>query len=338
VLEQLVARLEGAEAGLAFASGMGAITAAIMTGLTAGDRIVADASLYGRTAALIAGPLAALGVRPVFADLSDVSVAAQVLAEPTAVVVVESIANPLLDIPDIGGLARLAHDAGARLIVDNTIATPYHCRPLMRGADLVVHSGSKYLGGHSDAISGVLAGSAAVIAGARELMVTLGSPASPFDCWLTARGMKTLALRMAAASANAERVAAFLGGCEGTCTTVRYPGLASHPQHERAQELLERGFGAMLSFELSGGRPAAGRFVRALQQIRLAPSFGDVSTTISSPASVSEKPAAGGARDSTLPPGLLRLSLGAEHPDDIILDLQRGLAAAACAGGGRACA
>jgi cystathionine beta-lyase/cystathionine gamma-synthase len=328
VLERLLARLEGAEAALACASGMGAISAAVMTGLRTGDRIVADEALYGRTAALIAGPLAALGIRPVFADLSDMSAAEQALAEPAAAVIVESISNPLLVIPDISGLATLAHRAGARLIVDNTLATPYHCRPLAHGADLVVHSGSKYLGGHSDAISGVLAGTAQIVRQARDMMITLGSPAAPFDCWLTARGMKTLALRMAAASANAERISDFLSGCEGIIRDVRYPGLPSHPQHERARDQLERGFGAIVTFEVSGGRSAAARFIRGLRHIRLAPSFGDISTTIASPAAVPEKPT-DGACPKMLPPGQLRLSAGVEHADDIMLDLKRGLALAA---------
>jgi cystathionine gamma-synthase len=337
VLERLVARLENAEAALACASGMGAIAAAVMAGLKTGDRIVADEALYGRTAALIAGPLAAFGVRPVFADLSDLSKAEQALAEPTAAVIVESISNPLLAVPDIKELARLAHHAGARLIVDNTLATPYHCRPLAHGADLAVHSGSKYLGGHSDAISGVLAGSGRLVGQARELMITLGSPASPFDCWLTARSIKTLALRMAAASANAARLAAFLGGWEGTVSAVRYPGLRSHSGYERAEDLFERGFGAIVSFELSGGRSAAGRLIRGLRHIRLAPSFGDISTTIASPASVPER-SAGSANDATFPAGLLRLSAGVEHPDDIIADLRRGLVRAAQRRGGMTCA
>ena len=337
VLERLVARLEGAEAGLACASGMGAISAAIMAGLETGDRIVADKALYGRTAALIAGPLAALGVRSVIADLGDTCAAARALSEPAAAVVVESISNPLLSVPDIGALSRLAHDAGARLIVDNTIATPYHCRPLLLGADLVVHSGSKYLGGHSDAISGVLAGRAQLVEAARELMVTLGSPAAPFDCWLTARGIKTFALRMAAASANAERIAGYLSGCEGDVSKVLFPGLLSHPHHARAAEQFERGFGAMVTFELSGGRAAAGRFVRALRHIHLAPSFGDVSTTIAAPASVPEGRAAGNGTESSCQPGLLRLSAGVEHIDDIIADLRRGLDAAARQHGERTC-
>lgn len=328
VLEQLVARLEGAEAALACASGMGAIAAALLAGLRAGDRIVASDALYGRTAGLIAGPLTDLGVQAVFVDLTDEATAAKALTRPAAAVIVETISNPLLTVPDLPTLARLAHQAGARLIVDNTFATPYHCRPLRYGADLVVHSGTKYFGGHSDVTNGVIAGSEALIAQARQVMTTFGAPASPFDCWLTVRGIKTLALRMERASANAEQLAAFLAGCERTVAAVHYPGLPSHPQHVRARELLEHGSGAMISFELRGGETAASAFVRGLRNIRLAPSLADVSTTISHPSKTSHRGLGEAARQAAgIRPGLIRLSVGIEHVDDISADLQRGLEA-----------
>jgi len=324
VLERHVSRLEGAPAGLACASGMGALSAALMATLQAGDRVIASEALYDRTAMLIKGPLAALGIRPLFVDLSDLAVAAQALAEPTAVVIAESISNPLLSVVDIGRLAGLAHLAGACLVVDNTLATPYHCRPLAHGADVVVHSGSKYLGGHSDTMTGVVAGPTDLIARAREVMVTLGSPAGAFDCWLTARGLKTLAVRMARASANAERVAAYLAGYEGAVRRVHYPGLPPHA-NGTARRVLERGFGAMVTFEVNGGREAASAFVRALRWIRLAPSFGDVCTTVAYPDGMRE----GQSNVPTgWPAGLIRLSAGIEDPEDILADLRRGLTAA----------
>lgn len=330
VLEQLVARLEGAEAGLACASGMGAIAAALLTGLKAGDRIVASDALYGRTAGLINGPLAALGVQPAFVDLTDQGAATRALAEPAVAVIVETISNPLLTIADLPALACLAHAAGARLIVDNTFATPYHCKPLLHGADVVVHSGTKYFGGHSDVTNGVLVGDTDFVKQARQVMTTFGSPASPFDCWLTARGIKTLALRMERASANAQAVATYLSGCEDSIVAVHYPGLPSHGQHERAGTLLAHGYGAMVAFELCGGEAAASAFVRGLQRIRLAPSLADVSTTISHPSKTSHRGFSEEARQkSGIRPGLIRLSVGIEHPDDIIADLRTGLAAAA---------
>ncbi len=327
-LGALVARLEGAEAGLAAATGMAAITAAVLTGLRSGDRIVAGHELYGRTMAMLRGPLAALGVETEFVDLCDTDAAARALATPAKLVFAESVSNPLLNIPDLPALADLAHRAGARFVVDNTFATPYHCKPLEFGADVVLHSGTKYLGGHSDVTIGVLAGTAPFIKEARTTLVAFGATASPFDCWLTVRGIKTLALRMERASANALRAAQFLAGQRGVAR-VAYPGLASHPQHERACRLLRGGCGAMAAFELKGGEPAASAFVRGLRRIKLAPSLADVSTTISHPAKTSHRGYSAAEREAIgITPGLIRLSVGIEHADDIIADLAGGLAAA----------
>lgn len=328
VLGGIVARLERAEAGLATATGMAAIAAALLPGLKQGDRIVASDDLYGRTMSLLRGPLAALGVDTEFADLTSTAAAARALAAPAAAVIVESVSNPLLRVADLPALADLAHAAGARLVVDNTFATPYHCRPLEYGADVVVHSGTKYLGGHSDVTIGVLVGRAEFVQAAQVSVTTFGASASPFDCWLTARGIKTLALRMERASANAAAAAEFLTQQPGVAR-VEYPGLVEHPQHARAQLLLAHGYGAMVSFELRGGEPAASRFVRALRRIRLAPSLADVSTTISHPAKTSHRGLSAQQREALgITPGLIRLSVGIEHLDDIVADLGRGLRAA----------
>jgi len=328
VLADLVARLEGAETGVAAASGMGAIAAAIMSGLKQGDRLVAGHDLYGRTMGMLRTSLAALGVSTDFVDLTDTDAAAAALAQPATAVIVESVSNPLVRIPDLPALAELAHRAGARLIVDNTFASPYHCRPLAFGADVVVHSGTKYLGGHSDVTNGVLVGSVDFVQQARSFIVTFGASASPFDCWLTARGIKTLAVRMQKASANALQICCFLAGCPEV-EAVHYPGLSSHPHHQRARSLLCDGFGAMAAFELRGGEAAASRFVKGLKHIRLAPSLADVSTTISHPAKTSHRGYTAEQREAIgVFPGLIRLSVGIEHADDIIEDLRRGLDAA----------
>jgi len=328
-LESSVARLEGAEAGLACASGMGALTSALLAASHPGGRIVADRALYSRTSTLIAGPLLSLGLPPTFANLSDPEVAERTLAEPVAAVVIESISTPFLTIPDLGRLAEFTHAAGGLLIVDNTVATPYHCHPIEHGADVVVHSGSKYLGGHSDTLSGVLVGTRALVARAREIMVTLGSPAAPFDCWLTVRGLKTLALRMARASSNAEQIASFCGRRKRGVRRLFYPGLCSHPQHDRAVAQLDRGFGALIALDLLSGARAASAFVRALRWIPLAPSFGDISTTVAYPAGLQD-----GMGDTAICggyelEGLIRLSVGIEDADDIIADLELALDAAA---------
>jgi len=329
VLGELVARLEGAETGLAAASGMGAITAAILPGLKHGDRIVAGHDLYGRTMGLLRGPLAGLGVRTDFVDLTDTAAAEQALSAPASVVIVESLSNPLLRVPDLPELAVLAHRAGARLVVDNTFTSPYHCRPLEHGADVVVHSGTKYLGGHSDVTNGVLVGSTEFVRQARAVLVVYGISASPFDCWLTTRGIKTLALRMERAAANAQVVAAYLAARPQVAAT-HYPGLAGHAQHDRAARLFTGGYGAMVAFELRGGEPAVSRFVRGLHSIRLAPSLADVSTTISHPAKTSHRGYTAEEREQIgIGPGLIRLSVGIEHVDDIIADLGRGFAASA---------
>ncbi|HTE83302.1 MAG TPA: PLP-dependent aspartate aminotransferase family protein [Dehalococcoidia bacterium] len=328
-LEHLVARLEGGQVGLACASGMGAIAAALLADLRSGSRVVASTALYGPTAALLAGPLTGFGVEAVFVDIADPAAVEAALATPTAAVIVETISNPLLRIPDMRLLARSAHAAGARLIVDNTFASPYHCRPLAYGADVVVHSGTKYLGGHSDVTIGVVTGASEVIDRARAIMTSFGAPASPFDCWLTVRGIKTLALRMERSSANALAIAEYLETQPGVVAAVHYPGLKSHPQHKLAAGLLERGWGAMVSFDLRGGEPAASAFVRGLRRVRLAPSLGDVSTTISHPAKTSHRSLGEeGRRDAGIGLGLIRLSAGIEHRDDIIADLDLGLAAA----------
>src|SRR6185437_6135470 len=310
---------------------MAAIAAAILPGLKQGDRVVAGHDLYGKTAALLRGPLAALGVQTQFLDLTDDAAAEQALREPAAVVVVESIANPRLRVPDIARLAVLAHGAGGRLVVDNTFATPYHCRPLALGADVVVHSGTKYFGGHSDVTIGALVADAAFVGLARATLSTFGASASPFDCWLTARGIKTLALRMERASANAQRVAEFLLK-QPEVLRVEYPGLAGHEHHARAAAQFERGFGAMVTFELRGGEAAASRFVRGLQRIRFAPSLADVSTTLSHPAKTSHRGYSAAQREALgISGGLIRLSVGIEHEADITADLCTGLARASAA-------
>jgi cystathionine beta-lyase/cystathionine gamma-synthase len=326
-LEQLIARLEGAEAGLACASGMGAIAAALLSTAKPGSRIVASNALYGPTAGLLAGPLAGFGIAPVFVDATNEVEVERALDEATSALLVETISNPLLRVPDLTRLAALAKKSEACLIVDNTFASPYHCRPLAHGAGLVVHSGTKYLGGHSDVTIGVITGDRARIEAARASMAIFGAPASPFDSWLTLRGIKTLALRMERASANALQIAERVA-TEQAVAAVHYPGLRSHPDHDIAIGTLERGFGAMVSFDLRGGEAAASAFVRGLRRIRLAPSLGDVATTISHPAKTSHRSMGEEARRAAgIGPGLIRLSVGIEYSGDILADLSLGLAA-----------
>jgi cystathionine beta-lyase/cystathionine gamma-synthase len=327
-LERQIAKLEGGDVGLACASGMGAIAASLLPGLKAGSRIVAAAALYGRTAALLKGPLAGLGVVSEFVELEDQQGWKRALGQPAAAVIVETISNPLLRLADLDRLAPQAREAGARLIVDNTFATPYHCRPLEHGADVVVHSATKFLGGHSDVTNGVVVGSEQFIRDARYAMSTFGAPASPFDCWLVLRGIRTLALRMERASHNALEIARFLEAQPGV-VAVHYPALESHPDYPVARELLRRGCGAMVSFDLEGGEAAASSFIRGLARIQLAPSLGDVSTTVSHPAKTSHRSLSEQERrDAGIGGGLIRLSAGIEDLQDLLVDLESGLVAA----------
>ena len=325
LLEEAVARLEGAEDALATASGMAAISAALLAALAPGDHVVAADLLYGRTLQLLRDGVGRFGVETTFVDPLDLGAVAAALRPATKLIFVETIANPLLRVPDLRALATLAHERGARLMVDHTFASPYLCRPLALGADLVVHSGTKYLGGHSDATSGLLAADRAFVATARRSASTWGAPLAALDAWLTLRGMKTLALRMERACANALAVARFLAAHPAVVAT-HYPGLEDHPDHAIAAGLFGDEFGAMVSFEVAGGRAGAERFIRAVRHIPFAPSLADVTTTLSHPATTSHR---------GLPPderarlgvtdGLIRLSVGIEAADDIIADLERGL-------------
>jgi cystathionine beta-lyase/cystathionine gamma-synthase len=326
--EQVVAHLEGSQAGLACASGMGAISAALLAIAQRGSRVVASNALYGPTVGLLSGPLTEFGIEPVFIDATEIE-QVQAALPGAAVLLVETVSNPLLRVPDLDRLAQLANRHGVCLVVDNTFATPYHCRPLAHGAGLVVHSGTKYLGGHSDVTIGVLAGDPQRINAARASMAIFGAPASPFDSWLTLRGIRTLALRMERSSANAAAIAKYLANDAPAVACVYYPGLPSHHDHEIAKRMLERGFGAMVAFDLRGGEAAASAFVRGLQRIRLAPSLGDVATTVSHPAKTSHRSLGEQARlDTGIGPGLIRLSVGIENVSDILDDLRRGLQAA----------
>jgi cystathionine beta-lyase/cystathionine gamma-synthase len=250
------------------------------------------------------------------------------LPEDTAVVLTETISNPLLGVADIPRLAAAAHRVGAKLVVDNTFATPYHCRPLALGADLSIHSATKFLSGHSDLVAGVASGTAGVIAPIRAAIKTFGATLGPFEAWLALRGLRTLHLRMARHAENALAVARFLEA-QPAVGAVRYPGLPSHPHHAIAREILMHGCSGMVSFELAGGQPAVERFLERFRLIRFAASLGDVSTTVSHPATTSHRGLSAEARRAAgIGGGLLRLSVGIEAAGDIVVDLGRGLAAA----------
>jgi cystathionine beta-lyase/cystathionine gamma-synthase len=323
-LEQLMAALEAAPAGLVTASGMAAISAALINLARAGDRVVASAALYGATTRLLREELDRFSVAVSFVDITDLDAVRTALHPDARVLLVETLANPRLELSDIPRLAELCRDAGAALVVDNTFATPCLLRPLDHGADVVVHSLTKFIGGHSDLTLGALAGSAGFVAEARARVSAWGLAANPFEAWLALRGAATLPLRMERACRNAAELAAWLEA-HGRVRRVHYPGLPSHPQHERCTELLRSG-GAMLAFELDD-EAAVDRFIRALRLVPFSPSLGDAATTLSYPAKTSHRALSAERRAQLgITDGLIRLSVGIDAVEDVVADLDQALA------------
>jgi cystathionine gamma-synthase len=322
-LAQCLAALEEGAAALAFASGMAAEDCLLRTLCSPGDRVLIPDDSYGGTYRLFAQVLAGWGVDYEVVPISDVAaVRERLAAAPARCVWAETPTNPLLNIADIRGLAQAAHEAGAMLVVDNTFASPYLQQPLTLGADAVVHSTTKYLGGHSDVIGG-----AAVFADAdlaERVAFTqnaTGSVAGPFDAWLTLRGIKTLAARMDRHCRNAMRIAQMLAE-HPAVAEVFYPGLPSHPGHKIAQEQM-RAFGGMVSFRLLAGEEAAVRTCGQTRVFTLAESLGGVESLIEHPARMTHASVAGTAL--AVPGDLIRLSVGIEDCDDLIHDLRQAL-------------
>jgi len=328
-LETAVAALEGGEAALAYASGMAAIHGALLgAGARAGATVVAAQDVYGATYALLNRVLTTQGVAVRFVDGTDTAAVAAAVAETRpAALICETISNPLLKLADVPRLAKIAHAAGAALIVDNTFASPYLCRPLAHGADIVVHSATKYLGGHGDVLGGVVVTSAERRAALNELNKLVGGNLGPQEAWLVLRGLKTLPLRLERQCDNAARIATWLAD-HPQVAAVNYPGLAAHPQHALAARLLERGaFGAMISFDLrNGSQKTVFRFMEALKLALPATTLGDVYSLVLYPAGSSHRALDSEARRRVgIGDGLVRLSVGIEDPEDIIADLDQAL-------------
>ena len=323
-----VAELEGAEAGFAFASGMGAIHAALGTVLSAGDRVVATHASYGTTRAQLRGVFGRLGVTTEFVDVTDLAAVERALAEaPTRVLYAETIANPTIVVADHVALADLAHRFGALYIVDNTFASPYLCRPIELGADLVAESATKYLAGHSDVMAGVVCGATSLVHRVRDFQVDTGASLDPHAAFLAMRGLSTLALRMERHSTTGAALAIWLEAQPGVAR-VWYPTLASHPQHDVATRELARG-GGMLAFELDGGRAAGAAVIDTLTIPVRTASLGSVFTIVSHPPSTTHRQLDDAALAAAgITPGLLRCSVGLEDLDDLVADFSRALAAA----------
>jgi O-acetylhomoserine (thiol)-lyase len=358
VLEQRVAALEGGVAGLAFASGQAAETAALLTLCSAGDEIVATTRLYGGTVTLLSATLSRLGINTVWVDSDEPEDFATAITDRTKVVYLETVGNPRLTIPDLAGIADVAHDRNVPVLVDNTTATPALCRPIEHNCDLVVHSLTKYLGGHGNSIGGLLVDSGrfpwdsgrfadfvepdpayhgmrfyetfgnltfAIRARVRALR-DMGGCLSPFNAFLILQGVETLSLRMARHSENALAVARFLQE-HPKVSWVLYPGLPSHPSYERATRYLPNGASSLVGFGVEGGLPAGRQFIESLELFSHLANIGDTRSLAIHPASTThqqlseeEQLAAG------VTPDFVRLSIGIETLDDILADLDQALA------------
>ncbi|TAN34342.1 aminotransferase class I/II-fold pyridoxal phosphate-dependent enzyme [bacterium] len=325
MLERAVAELEGAEAGVATASGMAALHAAILALAPRPATVVATRELYGGTLALLRQDLEPAGYKTQLVDLVDLEAVRRAL-EGAGLVLAETITNPLCRVPDMEAIAAMTNDRGVPLLVDNTFATPMLCRPLDLGATMVVHSATKYIGGHSDLVAGVIAGSAPAIAAARSRSVRTGTPLGPFDAWLALRGMRTLDVRMRRHSDNSLALARAMRRLPGVAC-VHHPLLEESPSFEVASRLLPRGAGGMMAFDLEGGRPAVQRMLSRFQLVSFAASLGGVETTISYPEITSHRSLTPSERAEVgVGPGTVRVSVGIEDPDDIVLDFNQALA------------
>jgi len=322
-LEQCLAALEGGSAALAFASGMAAEDGLLRTVCSPGDHVLIPDDAYGGTYRLFARVLSGWGLSHSVVPMSDLAAVREQLAvRPVRMIWTETPTNPLLNIADIRALAQAAREAGAMLVVDNTFASPYLQQPLALGADAVVHSTTKYLGGHSDVIGGaVVVADPALAERIAFIQNATGGVPGPFDAWLTLRGTKTLAVRMDRHSRNAMRVAQMLAE-HPAVAEVFYPGLPTHPGHKTAQEQM-RAFGGMVSFRLLAGEEAAVRACGRTRLFTLGESLGGVESLIEHPARMTHASVAGSALE--VPADLIRLSVGIEDCDDLLDDLRQAL-------------
>ena len=323
-VEATIASLEGGEAALAFGSGMGAVSAAIFAHLAAGDHAVLGSALYSGTTEVARSLLPRYGIETTFVEAFDLDQVKKAVRKNTRLILVETPTNPTLQICDLEGIARIGKEAGVLTAADNTFASPVNQNPLGHGIDLVLHSMTKYIGGHSDLTAGVVVGKKAAVERCWTFLKLFGACLSPFEAWLLIRGLKTLPLRVERQNRSAHEVAQFLAA-HPAIERVYYPGLPTHPRHQLARKQM-RGFGGMVSFELRGGAAAGARLVDSVRLITLAVSLGGAESLIVHPASTTHGMLSEEAlKAAGLTPGLLRLSVGLEEPLDIIRDLAQAI-------------
>jgi len=325
-LEDCVAALEGGEHGMAFGSGCAAATTLFLS-LSAGDHIVSSDDVYGGTFRILDKVMKPLGIETTWVDMTNPQNVAEAMRPETKLVFIETPTNPMLKVVDIAALTKIGHAGGAKVAVDNTFATPVLQRPLSLGADIVVHSMTKYLNGHSDVVGGVAVSSdAELVEKLRFLQNSVGAVPSPFDCFLVLRGLKTLAVRMKGHVESAQKIARFLEA-RPEVERVYYPGLESHPQHALAMKQM-KGPGGMISFVVKGGLPAARRFLETTELFTLAESLGGVESLIEHPAIMTHGSVPKEQREALgIVDGFIRLSVGLEGVDDLVADLERALEA-----------
>ena len=325
MLEDLVATLEGAEAAVACASGMGATTALILGLFEAGDHLVAARDLYGSTAAFLRDETRRLGVETAFVDATDPERILGALTARTRAVFVEALSNPLLRLVDLPAIAPELSRRGIELIVDSSLASPAVLCPIEHGASIVMHSLTKFISGHGDVTGGLVLGRAEAMARVRNAMIRAGTNLGPFDAWLATRGARTLAVRLERQCATALRLAELLDG-HPAVARVHYPGLPSHPQRALAKQLMPRRQGAILSLDLAGGALAVERFMERTKLLEFAPSFGDVATTWTYPVRTSHRRVSEADLAAMgIGPGLVRVSAGLEDAEDLGSDLTSAL-------------
>ncbi len=324
VVQKRVAQLEGAEAALVLSSGMGATACALLALLRPGDHLVSSAWIYGGTRRLFTDEFVTMGIEVTYADPDERRVWRSSIRKNTRAIFVESPVNPTSRVLDVAQIATMAKGQGVALVVDSTLASPINCRPLSHGADVVIHSATKYLNGHHDILCGVVAGTAPYIDEVKKKMAVWGQAPDPFACWLLERGLKTLDVRVKRCNENAIRIAEWCS-TRPEISKVHYVGLPDHRDHEIAKRMLD-GFGGLLAIELAGGAAAADGFVRKVRLITYAASLGGVDTLVIEPRfsshahMTSEERAAIG-----IPDGFLRLSIGIEDAEDIIADIEQAL-------------
>ena len=324
-LAEKVALLHRAEEVAVTSSGMAAMSLALLSQLQAGDHVITSSQIYGPSLQLLTQEAARLGVSSTTVDTCDHSQVAAEIRPATKLVVVETIANPRLQVADVAGLAELVHAGGAKLLVDNTFATPILCRPLEHGADFILESASKMVNGHSDVMLGLLCEKTADWQRVPTVLSVWGLASGPFECWLASRGLASLHLRAERAFSNAQSAAEFLAD-RADVVSVDFPGLPDHPHHELAVWQFGDRFGSIVTFQLDGGRTAADAFIDRARQIPFSPSLGETATTLSHPESTSHRSLTDEERDALgISGGTIRLYVGIESEDFVRAALGKGL-------------